>query len=168
MVAIAAKTRPHAACLVPERREERTTEGGLDVAGQHNTLASVVAKLSDAGIRVSLFIAAEPRQIQAAVAIGAPVIEIHTGAWCDALADNRHSTAEAEWQRIRHGAQLARRLGLEVHAGHGLDFKTAEAIAALPEIVELNIGHFLIGEAVFSGLAAAVKTMRAAMDRGRA
>jgi len=168
MVAIAAKTRPHAACLVPERREERTTEGGLDVAGQHNTLASVVAKLKDAGIRVSLFIAAEPRQIQAAVAIGAPVIEIHTGAWCDALADNRHSTAEAEWQRIRHGAQLARRLGLEVHAGHGLDFKTAEAIAALPEIVELNIGHFLIGEAVFSGLAAAVKAMRAAMDRGRA
>src|ERR1700742_3422964 len=131
MVAIAAKTRPHAACLVPERREERTTEGGLDVAGQHNTLASVVAKLSDAGIRVSLFIAAEPRQIQAAVAIGAPVIEIHTGAWCDALADNRHSTAEAEWQRIRHGAQLARRLGLEVHAGHGLNFATAETIAAL-------------------------------------
>jgi pyridoxine 5-phosphate synthase len=168
MVAIAVKTRPHAACLVPERREERTTEGGLDVAGQHNTLASVVAKLKDAGIRVSLFIAAEPRQIQAAVAIGAPVIEIHTGAWCDALVDNRHSTAEAEWQRIRHGAQLARRLGLEVHAGHGLDFKTAEAIAALPEIVELNIGHFLIGEAVFSGLAAAVKAMRAAMDRGRA
>jgi pyridoxine 5-phosphate synthase len=168
MVAIAVKTRPHAACLVPERREERTTEGGLDVAGQHNTLASVVAKLKHAGIRVSLFIAAEPRQIQAAVAIGAPVIEIHTGAWCDALADNRHSTAEAEWQRIRHGAQLAHRLGLEVHAGHGLDFKTAEAIAALPEVVELNIGHFLIGEAVFSGLAEAVKTMRAAMDRGRA
>jgi pyridoxine 5-phosphate synthase len=168
MVAIAVKTRPHAACLVPERREERTTEGGLDVAGQHNTLASVVAKLRDAGIRVSLFIAAEPRQIQAAVGIGAPVIEIHTGAWCDALADQRHSAAEAEWQRIRHGAQLARRLGLEVHAGHGLDFKTAEAIAALPEIVELNIGHFLIGEAVFSGLAEVVKTMRAAMDRGRA
>jgi pyridoxine 5-phosphate synthase len=168
MVAIAVKTRPHAACLVPERREERTTEGGLDVAGQHNTLASVVARLTDAGIRVSLFIAAEPRQIQAAVAIGAPVIEIHTGAWCDALADQRHSAAEAEWQRIRHGAQLARRLGLEVHAGHGLDFKTAEAIAALPEIVELNIGHFLIGEAVFSGLAEAVRTMRAAMDRGRA
>jgi pyridoxine 5-phosphate synthase len=168
MVAIAVKTRPHAACLVPERREERTTEGGLDVAGPHNTLASVVAKLTDAGIRVSLFIAAEPRQIQAAVGIGAPVIEIHTGAWCDALADQRYSAAEAEWQRIRHGAQLARRLGLEVHAGHGLHFKTAEAIAALPEIVELNIGHFLIGEAVFSGLAEAVKTMRAAMDRGRA
>jgi pyridoxine 5-phosphate synthase len=168
MVAIAQKTRPHAACLVPERREERTTEGGLDVAGQHDALASVVAKLKGAGIRVSLFIAAEPRQIQAAVAIGAPVIEIHTGAWCDAIVDNRASAAQAEWQRIRHGAQLAHRLGLEVHAGHGLDFKTAEAIAALPEIVELNIGHFLIGEAVFSGLADAVRAMRAAMDRGRA
>jgi pyridoxine 5-phosphate synthase len=168
MVAIAQKTRPHAACLVPERREERTTEGGLDVAGQHDALASVVAKLKGAGIRVSLFIAAEPRQIQAAVAIGAPVIEIHTGAWCDAIVDNRASAAQAEWQRIRHGAQLAHRLGLEVHAGHGLDFKTAEAIAALPEIVELNIGHFLIGEAVFSGLADAVQAMRAAIDRGRA
>ena len=168
MVAIALKTKPHAACLVPERREERTTEGGLDVAGQHNALAGAVAKLREAGIRVSLFIAAEPRQIQAAVAIGAPVIEIHTGAWCDALADKRMSAAEAEWQRIRHGAQLARRLGLEVHAGHGLDFQTAETIAALPEIVELNIGHFLIGEGVFSGLPEAVKTMRAAMDRGRA
>ena len=167
MVAIAARARPHAACLVPERREERTTEGGLDVAGQHNSLVSAIARLKDAGIRVSLFIAAEPRQIQAAVAIGAPVIEIHTGAWCDALADHRMSAAEAEWQRIRHGAQLARRLGLEVHAGHGLDFKTAEAIAALPEIVELNIGHFLIGEAVSGGLADAVKTMRAAMERGR-
>ena len=168
MVAIAVKTRPHAACLVPERREERTTEGGLDVAGAHNTLAAAVAKLRDAGIRVSLFIAAEPRQIQAAVAIGAPVIEIHTGAWCDALADKRMSAAQAEWERIRHGAQLARRLGLEVHAGHGLDFESAAAIAALPEIVELNIGHFLIGEAVFSGLAEAVRAMRAAMDRGRA
>jgi pyridoxine 5-phosphate synthase len=168
MVGIAVKTAPHAACLVPERREERTTEGGLDVAGQHDALAPAVAKLRDAGIRVSLFIAAEPRQIQAAVAIGAPVIEIHTGAWCDAVADNRASAAQAEWQRIRHGAQLARRLGLEVHAGHGLDFETAQAIAALPEIVELNIGHFLIGEAVSSGLADAVRAMRAAMDRGRA
>jgi pyridoxine 5-phosphate synthase len=167
MVAIAVKTKPHAACLVPERREERTTEGGLDVAGQHNALAPAVARLREAGIRVSMFIAAEPRQIQAALAIGAPVIEIHTGAWCDALADKRMSTAQAEWERIRHGAQLARRLGLEVHAGHGLNFETAEAIAALPEIVELNIGHFLIGEAVSSGLADAVKNMRAAMDRGR-
>ena len=168
MVAIALQTRPHAVCLVPERREERTTEGGLDVAGQHNALAPVVAKLKEGGIRVSMFIAAEPRQIQAAVSIGAPVIEIHTGAWCDALADNRMSAAQAEWQRIRHGAQLARRLGLEVHAGHGLNFATAEAIAALPEIMELNIGHFLIGEGIYSGLPDVVRTMRAAMDRGRA
>jgi pyridoxine 5-phosphate synthase len=168
MVAIAVKTGPHAACLVPERREERTTEGGLDAARQDDTLASVVARLKNAGVRVSLFIAAEPRQIQAAVAIGAPVIEIHTGAWCDALADNRVSAAQAEWERIRHGAQLARRLGLEVHAGHGLTYDTAQAIAALPEVVELNIGHFLIAEAVSCGLAEAVKAMRAAMDRGRA
>jgi len=167
MVAIAVETKPHAACLVPERREERTTEGGLDVAGQHEALAPGVARLREAGIRVSLFIAAEPRQIQAAVAIGAPVIEIHTGAWCDALADGRMSAAQAEWERIRHGAQMARRLGLEVHAGHGLNFATAGAIAALPEFAELNIGHFLIGEAVTSGLAGAVKVMRAAMDRGR-
>ena len=168
MVRIALATAPHAACLVPERREERTTEGGLDVTGQHTTLAPVVSRLRAAGIRVSLFIAAEPRQIQAAVAIGAPVIELHTGAWCDALADKRASAAQAEWQRICHGAQLARRLGLEVHAGHGLDFETAATIAALPEIVELNIGHFLIGAAISSGLAAALKTMRAGMDRGRA
>jgi pyridoxine 5-phosphate synthase len=168
MLKIALATRPHAVCLVPERREELTTEGGLDVVGQHNALAPFIATLNDAGVRVSLFIAAEPRQIEMAARLRAPVIEIHTGAWCDALADNRTSAAQAEWQRIRHGAQLARRLGLEVHAGHGLDFQTAETIAALPEIVELNIGHFLIGEGVFSGLAEAVKTMRAAMDRGRA
>jgi pyridoxine 5-phosphate synthase len=167
MVAIAAKTRPHAACLVPERREERTTEGGLDVAGQQTVLAPVVARLRQAGIRVSLFIAAERRQIEAAAAIGAPVIEIHTGAWCDALAEGRAAAAQAEWLRIREGAQLARRLGLEVHAGHGLDFATAEAIAALPEVVELNIGHFLIGQAIGCGLGDAVKTMRAAMDRAR-
>jgi pyridoxine 5-phosphate synthase len=152
---------------VPERREERTTEGGLDVAGQHKALAPVVAGLRQTGIRVSLFIAAEPRQIEAAAAIGAPVIEIHTGGWCDALAEGHAAAANAEWQRIREGAQLARRLGLEVHAGHGLNFTTAEAIAALPEIVELNIGHFLIGQAIMGGLGDAVKTMRAAMDRSR-
>jgi pyridoxine 5-phosphate synthase len=168
MLRISLATRPHAVCLVPERREELTTEGGLDVVGQHNALAPFISKLNDAGIRVSLFIAADQRQIEMAAQLRAPVIEIHTGAWCDALADNRTSAAQAEWQRIRHGAQLARRLGLEVHAGHGLDFQTAETIAALPEIVELNIGHFLIGEGVFGGLAEAVKTMRAAMDRGRA
>lgn len=168
MVAIAVKTRPHAACLVPERREERTTEGGLNAAGQRAELAPAVAKLRDAGIRVSLFIAADPVQIEAAVAVGAPVIEIHTGAWCDALAEGRTTAAQAEWQRIQDGVRLARRLGLEVHAGHGLDFKTAEAIAALPEIVELNIGHFLVAEAIFGGLAQSVQSMRAAMDRGRA
>jgi len=168
MVAIALKTGPHAACLVPERREERTTEGGLDVAGQHNMLASVVARLIDAGIRVSLFITAEPRQIESAARVRAPVIEIHTGPWCDALGEGRRDAAEAEWRRIRDGATLARGLGLEVHAGHGLDYASAETIAALPEIVELNIGHFLVGEAIFEGLADVVKVMRAAMDRGRA
>jgi pyridoxine 5-phosphate synthase len=168
MVRIALHTRPHAACLVPERREERTTEGGLDVVGQRDAVATAVAKLREGGIRVSLFIAAEPAQIEAAVALGAPVIEMHTGAWCDALADERMEAAEAEWLRIRAGAKLAKRLGLEVHAGHGLNFETAEAIAALPEVVELNIGHFLVGEAVYSGLASVVKEMRAAMDRGRA
>ena len=168
MVAIAARTRPHAVCLVPERRQERTTEGGLDAAGQRTQLTPAVAELKKAGIRVSLFIAAEPAQIEAAVAIGAPVIEIHTGAWCDALAEGREAAVSAEWRRVQDGAKLAKRLGLEVHAGHGLNFDTAETIAALPEIVELNIGHFLIGEAVYSGLADVVRTMRAAMERGRA
>ena len=168
MVAIAIKTRPHAACLVPERREERTTEGGLDVAGQRAQLAPAVAQLLRAGIRVSLFIAADPAQIAAAVAVAAPVIEIHTGAWCDALDAGRSTAAQAEWQRIAAGARLARGLGLEVHAGHGLNYATAETIAALPEIVELNIGHFLVGEAIDTGLPHAVQSMRAAMDRGRA
>ena len=167
MVAIALKTRPHAACLVPERRQEVTTEGGLDVAGQHNVLAPVVARLVEAQIRVSLFIAADPGQIEAAARIRAPVIEIHTGAWCDALAQGRAGEAAAEWDRVRTGARLARAAGLEVHAGHGLNYATAETIAALPEIVELNIGHFLIGEAVSVGLGEAVRTMRAAMDHGR-
>ena len=168
MLAIALKTRPHAACLVPERREERTTEGGLDVAGQHNVLAPVVAKLVEGGIRVSLFIAADPRQIELAALIRAPAIEIHTGAWCEALAAGRVADADTEWNRIRDGATLAHGLGLEVHAGHGLNYATAEAIASVPEIVELNIGHFLVGEAICVGLAEVVKNMRAAMDRGRA
>jgi pyridoxine 5-phosphate synthase len=152
---------------VPERRQERTTEGGLDAAGQRDSLRGVVSQLAEAGIRVSLFIAAEPEQIEAATAVGAPVIEIHTGAWCDALAAGNAAGAEAEFARIVRGADLARRAGLEVHAGHGLDFVTAERIAALPEIAELNIGHFLIGEAIFDGLAAVVRKMRSAMDRGR-
>jgi pyridoxine 5-phosphate synthase len=168
MVEIARKIRPHAACLVPERRAERTTEGGLDAAGQREPLRTAVAQLADAGIRVSLFIAAEPAQIEAAVAIAAPVIEIHTGAWCDALAAGHAGAATVEFARITRGAALALSAGLEVHAGHGLDFASAEKIAALGQIVELNIGHFLIGEAVFDGLAAAVRKMRAAMDRGRA
>jgi pyridoxine 5-phosphate synthase len=167
MVRIACATKPHAACLVPERRQERTTEGGLDAAGQHDALAPAVAALADTGIRVSLFIAADPRQIEAAARLRAPVIEIHTGAWCDAVRDGHETQAAMEWERICAGARLARTAGLEVHAGHGLDYVTAGRIAALPEIVELNIGHFLVGEAAFVGLAAAVKTMRAAMDRGR-
>ena len=167
MVEIACKVRPQAACIVPERRAERTTEGGLDAAGQRDALRGVVGRLGAAGIRVSLFIAAEPAQIEAAVAIGAPVIEIHTGAWCDALSTGDRAGAEAEYGRIVRGAGFARAAGLEVHAGHGLDFFSAEKIAELPEITELNIGHFLIGEAIFSGLEAAVRVMRAAMDRGR-
>jgi pyridoxine 5-phosphate synthase len=168
MVKIARKLKPHAACIVPERRQERTTEGGLDAAGQREALRAVVGELADAGIRVSLFIAAEPTQIEAAVSIGAPVIEIHTGAWCDAIAAGETAAATAEFDRIVRGAGLANRAGLEVHAGHGLDFVTAEKIASLGEVVELNIGHFLIGEAIFAGLGAAVRLMRSAMDRGRA
>jgi pyridoxine 5-phosphate synthase len=167
MVAIALRTRPHAACLVPERRAERTTEGGLDAVASRAELKPRVGELRAAGIRVSLFIAADPAQIREAAALGAPVIEIHTGAWCHALADGDAAASKLEWERIREGAKLAASLGLEVHAGHGLDFASAEAIAAVPEIVELNIGHFLIGEATFVGLAEAVTTMRAAMDRGR-
>jgi pyridoxine 5-phosphate synthase len=123
--------------------------------------------LRDAGIRVSLFVAAEPRQFEAAAKLRAPVVEIHVGAWCEALVENNQKAAEEEWRRIRSGATLAHELGMEVHAGHGLDYATAETIASLPEVVELNIGHFLIGEAVFEGLAETVKFMRAAMDRGR-
>jgi pyridoxine 5-phosphate synthase len=167
MVTIACKVRPHAACIVPERRAERTTEGGLDAAGQREPLRAAVRELAAAGIRVSLFIAAEPAQIETAAAIGAPVIEIHTGAWCDALAAGNAAAAAAEYDRIVRGAAQAKNAGLEVHAGHGLDFITAEKIASLSEIVELNIGHFLIGEAIFDGLDEVVRAMRAAMDRGR-
>ncbi len=168
MLEIATRVKPHAACIVPERREERTTEGGLDAAGQHNTLVPLVAALRGTAIRVSLFIAPEARQIEAAAALGVPVIEIHTGAWCEAVLAHERERASAEFDRIREGAALADRLGLEVHAGHGLDYATAEAIAGVPEIVELNIGHFLIGEAIMGGIEAAVHRMRAVMDRGRA
>jgi pyridoxine 5-phosphate synthase len=167
MLRISLATRPHAVCLVPERREELTTEGGLDVVGQHNALAPFVARLNDAGIRVSLFISADPSQIEMAAKLKAPVIEIHTGAWCDALADGKKEKANSEWQRIVDGAKLAQSAGLEVHAGHGLDYKTAQTIAALPQIVELNIGYFMMGEALFVGLPQTVRDMRAAMDGGR-
>jgi pyridoxine 5-phosphate synthase len=168
MLAIALKTQPHACCLVPEKRTERTTEGGLDAAGQQTHLKPAIHALKHAGIRVSLFIAAVPEQIEAAAALGADIIEIHTGAWCEALADGNAAHADAEWKQIVAGAALAAGLGLEVHAGHGLDYASAEEIAALPEIVELNIGHFMIGEAIFVGLPETVKQMRAAMARGRA
>ncbi|HLI98733.1 MAG TPA: pyridoxine 5'-phosphate synthase [Bradyrhizobium sp.] len=168
MLRIALAVRPHAACLVPERREELTTEGGLDVVGQRLALAPAIAKLSDAGVRVSLFIAADPAQIEMAAKLRAPVVEIHTGAWCDAVVEGHADKAQSEWRRIVEGARLARSAGLEVHAGHGLDYATAEQIASLPEIAELNIGYFLIGEAVFAGLGATVRAMRAAMERGRA
>jgi pyridoxine 5-phosphate synthase len=168
MVAIALHTKPHAVCLVPERRQEVTTDGGLDVVRLHNELVPVVAKFKDAGVRVSLFIGADPAQIEMAAKVGAPVIELHVGAWCEAIAVGDRATADAEWQRIVKGAALAQAAGLEVHAGHGLDYETAEIISALPEIAELNIGHFMIGEAVFVGLAQTVRDMRAAMERGRA
>jgi pyridoxine 5-phosphate synthase len=167
MIELACTLSPHAACLVPERRQERTTEGGLDVAGQREALREAVARLAGSDIRVSLFIAADPEQIDAAAFVGAPVIEIHTGAWCDALAARDGTVAAAEFARIARGAAFAAETGLEVHAGHGLDFISAEEIAALPQIVELNIGHFLIGDAIFEGLDASVRHMRAAMERGR-
>ena len=167
MIEIACTVRPHAACLVPERRQERTTEGGLDVAGQRNALREAVQRLAAADIRVSLFIAPDPEQIDAAAVVGAPVIEIHAGAWCDALAAGDGAVAAGEFARIARGATLAAQAGLEVHAGHGLDFLCAEEIATLPQIVELNIGHFLISDAIFEGLDASVRKMRAAMERGR-
>jgi pyridoxine 5-phosphate synthase len=167
MTEIALRVRPHAVCLVPERRQERTTEGGLDVAGGRTLIAPAVAALRRAGIRVSLFIAADATQIETAAEIGAPVIEIHTGAWCDAVMAGERAKATIEFERIRSGATRAAELGLEVHAGHGLDFVTAEAIAGLPEVVELNIGHFLMGEAMFEGLEGVVARMRTVMAHGR-
>jgi pyridoxine 5-phosphate synthase len=167
MLAIALKTRPHAACLVPEKRTERTTEGGLDVAGQFDQLAPFVARLGEAGIQVSLFIASELRQIEAAARLRASAIEIHVGPWCEALTQGETTKAEAEWRRIVEAARAAQALGLEVHAGHGLDYGTAATISALPEIVELNIGHFLMGEALFVGLGESVRRMRLAMDEAR-
>jgi pyridoxine 5-phosphate synthase len=167
MQAIALSRRPHAACIVPERREERTTEGGLEVAGDESRLATYIAPLREAGIRVSLFIAADPVQIDAAHRIGAPVIELHTGAYCDHDAEGNHAARDAELARLVAGAKRAADLGLEVHMGHGLCYDTVGPVAALPEVAELNIGHFLIGEAVFVGLPEAIATMRRAMDAAR-
>ncbi len=168
MQAIALSHMPHAACIVPERREERTTEGGLEVAGDESRLARYIGPLRDAGIRVSLFIAADPAQIAAAARIGAPVVELHTGAYCDYDADGDVAARDAELSRLIAGAKQAADLGLEVHMGHGLNYHNVTPIAALPEVAELNIGHFLIGEAVFVGLPAAIAEMRRMMESARA
>jgi pyridoxine 5-phosphate synthase len=167
MLAIALKHRPHALCLVPERREERTTEGGLDVVGGHNWITPFVTQLKQAGSRVSLFIAADPAQIEASAHAGAQVVELHTGAYCDSAREGRAEATQAALQALRAGARQAAALGLEVHAGHGLDFATVAPVAAIPEVAELNIGHFLVGEAIFTGLEAAVARMRALMDEAR-
>ncbi len=167
MVAIALATQPHAACLVPEKRMERTTEGGLDVIGGHDHIRDATVRLTAAGIRVSLFVEPSIAALEAAKSIGAPVVELHTGAWCEAVAVGS-GTGPREFERIRRAAEQAARLGIECHAGHGLDYATARIIAALPQVVELNIGHFLMGEALFVGLPDAIATMRAAMDAGRA
>lgn len=163
MLAIALAHTPHAACIVPEKREERTTEGGLDAAGQHNRIAPIVSRLADQGIRVSLFIEADERQLEAAIRLRAPVVEFHTGEYA-------HATGEArarELKRIADMAALAAKNGIEPHAGHGLTFDNVQPIAAIPQLAELNIGHFLVGEAVFVGLAEAVRQMRELMDAAR-
>ncbi len=166
MTAIAIKTSPHACCIVPERREEITTEGGLDAAGSTVTLGPLVRRLSDTGIRVSLFIDPEPRQVDAALRVSAPVVELHTGQYCEAWLAGDRATAEDELLRLMRAAELAGQAGLEVHAGHGLDFETAAHLAALPQIRELNIGHVIIGEAVFVGLPAAIARMLSSIAKG--
>ena len=163
MLQIALRHKPHAACIVPENREERTTEGGLDAAGMHNKLADFVGQLKEANIRVSLFIEPEPRQIEAAIRLGAPVVEFHTGRYAEINGAER----EAELRRIADAAALAAKNGIEPHAGHGLTFDNVVPIAAIPQLKELNIGHFLIGEAIFHGLEGSIKQMRALMDDAR-
>jgi pyridoxine 5-phosphate synthase len=167
MQKIALRHRPHAVCIVPEKREERTTEGGLEVAREENRLAHFIAPLREAGCRVSIFIAADARQIEAAHRIGAQVIELHTGAYCDFHAEGHFDKRDAELARLRDMAAFADSLGLEVHAGHGLTYDNVEPIAAIPEVMELNIGHFLIGEAIFRGLGPAIEEMRRRMDLAR-
>ncbi len=164
MQAIALRHRPHAVCLVPEKREERTTEGGLEVAREENRLAHFIAPLAEAGCRVSIFIAADRPQVEAAHRIGAAVVELHTGAYCDAHAEDRIEDRDAELARLTDMAAFAHSLGLEVHAGHGLTYDTVAPVAALPEMRELNIGHFLIGEAIFRGLPDSIAEMRRLMD----
>jgi pyridoxine 5-phosphate synthase len=166
MQAIALRHRPHAVCLVPERREERTTEGGLEVAADEDRLARFIAPLAEQS-RVSLFIAADRRQVEAARRVGAAVVELHTGGFCDAWVEGRTEARDAELARLTEMAAFANEIGLEVHAGHGLTYDSVGPIAALPQVVELNIGHFLIGEAIFVGLAEAIRRMRAAMDAAR-
>ena len=168
MQAIALRHRPHAVCIVPEKREERTTEGGLDVAKDENRLAHFIAPLREAGCRVSIFIAAERNQIEAAHRIGAQVIELHTGAYCDFHAEGHFDKRDGELQRLTDMAGFAHDLGLGVHAGHGLSYDTVAPVAALPQVIELNIGHFLIGEAIFRGLGPAIAEMRRLMDDARA
>lgn len=168
MLAIALRHLPNACCLVPERREERTTEGGLDVAGGGQRLQRVVGRLKDAGIRVSLFIEADPRVIETSAEIGADIVELHTGSYCERALEDDAAGLAHEVARLAQGARIAHAAGLEVHAGHGLTFNTVRAVAEMPELVELNIGHFLVGEAIFGGLASAVAHMRRLMDEARA
>ncbi|MGB7409434.1 MAG: pyridoxine 5'-phosphate synthase [Pontixanthobacter sp.] len=163
MLDIALRHKPHAACIVPEKREERTTEGGLDAAGQHNRIAPICARLADAGIRVSLFIEADPRQLEAAMRLRVPVVEFHTGEYAHAEGENRAT----ELKRIADMSALAVKNGIEPHAGHGLTYDNVQPIAAIPQLAELNIGHYLIGEAVFCGLEPAVRRMRELMDDAR-
>lgn len=167
MQAIVLRLKPHAVCLVPERREERTTEGGLDVAGDAARLADYIAPLRDAGCRVSMFIGHDARQIEASARIGAAVVELHTGHYSDLHAEGCQAEAEAELEALRQGARLAASLGLEVHAGHGLTYDNVAPVAAIPEVLELNIGHFLIGEAIYLGLGPAIEEMRRRMDEAR-
>jgi pyridoxine 5-phosphate synthase len=168
MQQIALRHKPHAVCIVPEKREERTTEGGLEVAREESRLAHFIAPLRDAGCRVSIFIAADKKQIEAAHRIGAEVIELHTGAYCDYHAEGNFEARDRELEALRDMSAYAHSLGLEVHAGHGLTYDTVAPIAAFPEVRELNIGHFLIGEAIFRGLTPAVQEMRRLMDDARA
>jgi pyridoxine 5-phosphate synthase len=167
MLAIALRHKPHAACIVPEKREERTTEGGLDAASLHNTLVPIVSRLADAGIRVSLFIEASERQLDAALRLGAPVVEFHTGEYAHAHLDGDGERTAAELRRIADMAALAAKNGIEPHAGHGLTYENVQPIAAIPQLAELNIGHYLIGEAIFTGLEASVTRMRELMDEAR-